>query len=57
MEFSPVLGPQKLEDNIGTGFIESGDGLIVTNRHVVSNKNADYSVTTEDKKTYKVTKV
>jgi serine protease Do len=36
----------------GTGFILTSDGLIVTNRHVVADANASYSVLTSDGKTY-----
>lgn len=36
----------------GTGFVLTSDGLIVTNRHVVSDANAKYSVLTSDGKTY-----
>lgn len=39
----------------GTGFVLTSDGLIVTNKHVVSDTTAEYSVITSDGKTYKAT--
>lgn len=43
---------EKRQVGSGSGFIVSSDGLVVTNRHVVENNQADYSVVLSSGKTY-----
>lgn len=50
---SPFQPPtQRQQVSSGSGFIVEEDGLIITNRHVVANDNADYSVVLTNGDTY-----
>jgi len=48
-------GTEEQEVGGGSGFVVSADGLIVTNRHVVDDRDADYSVVLTSGESYPVT--
>ena len=61
-DFSPFGGfSSRFEggeaEDIGSGFIVSEDGLVVTNKHVVNDPNAKYTVVTQDGSEYEVVDV
>lgn len=49
---------EEYKQDIGSGFIvDSQEGLIITNKHVVSNEGVEYNIITSDSKEYKVKKI
>ncbi len=63
LQFNPFGGgfSSRIEggqpQDIGSGFIVSEDGLVITNKHVVSDTSSKYKVITNDGKEYEVQKI
>lgn len=55
--FDPFSVPQKQDSTIGTGFVVSEKGIIVTNKHVVAEPGVKYTVVTKDNEKYEVRKI
>lgn len=50
-----IFGQSYEQEGAGTGFIITNDGLILTNKHVVSDSKARYTVVTTEGKSYEAT--
>lgn len=48
---------EEIEENIGSGFVIDAEGLVVTNKHVVSDMGAGYQVITNEDKVLEVEKI
>jgi S1-C subfamily serine protease len=53
----PNQNQQPSAQSIGSGFIVSSDGLVVTSKHVVSDTGAKYQITTSNNKNYNVVNI
>ncbi len=54
--FDPFAIPRREDSTIGTGFMVSNSGIIVTNKHVVSD-NAKFTVITKDGQKYETKRI
>lgn len=55
--FDPFSLPRTQNSTIGTGFVVSEKGIIVTNKHVVADTDTRYNVISKDGKKYEVRKI
>ena len=52
-----IFNSQKIEQDIGSGFIVDENGLVITNKHVVADHQAKYRIVTADNKTHEIIKI
>lgn len=55
--FDPFSVPRNQSNTIGTGFVVSDKGIIVTNKHVVSDSDTRYTVVNKDGQKFDVQKI
>lgn len=55
--FDPFSAPQREDSTIGSGFVISDKGIIITNKHVVADPSGKYSVVTRDGQKFDVVKI
>lgn len=53
----PSKNRNPVKQNIGSGFIASQNGLVITNNHVVSELTASYNIITKEQKRFKVVNI
>ena len=55
--FDPFALPRREDATIGTGFVVSDKGVIVTNKHVVADPGVRYTVVTKDGQKYETKRI
>lgn len=55
--FNPFSAPRNQNATIGTGFVVSDNGIIVTNKHVVDDPDVKYNVVAKDGKKYEIRRI